>query len=424
MSIKETLNLTREKRTHQVCKVFELKVDASHLSKKTKNDLNLLFVEAKSIYNHFLAQLDSGTKTRDIDTKIKEVLVKVKEDFETRELTILSSQMKQGLLTRMENSLKALSALKKKGYKVGKLKFKSFLKFNAIPLKQYGNTYRIINGNYIHIQNIDSQIKVEGLKQIKQHFEIANANLTKNGNDFFIKVTCYINTEDMQQIEHKIYETIGIDFGCQHQLVLSNGIVIDYLISNAKRLRVLNKEMHRRKKHSKNYNKTIRKRQKTYRKENNQKKDIKKKIIHVLNENVEHIIIQDENVKFFQKKHGKKIQKTGIGGITGNLKKLPTTIVVDQFFPSTKQCFCGAKQEIPLWQRTYSCPECGLKMDRDLKAARIIEIEGCKQIFIPSGRRKSTPAERAPLLSGLKEISHLKARVLVETGSSDALAEE
>jgi hypothetical protein len=32
--------------------------------------------------------------------------------------------------------------------------------------------------------------------------------------------------------------------------------------------------------------------------------------------------------------------------------------------------------------------------------------------------------ERAPLLSGLKEISYLKARVLVETGSSDALAEE
>jgi hypothetical protein len=63
-------------------------------------------------------------------------------------------------------------------------------------------------------------------------------------------------------------------------------------------------------------------------------------------------------------------------------------------------------------------------MDRDLKAARIIEIEGCKQFLIPSGRRKSTPVERAPLLSGLKEISHLKARVLVETGSSDALAEE
>lgn len=422
----ETRNQTKEKRINQSCKVFELKVDASHLSKKTKNDLNLLFVEAKSTYNHFLSQLEAGIKTKDIDTKIKQVQVKVKDEFETRNLTILSSQMKQGLLTRIENSLKALSALKKKGHKVGKLKYKTFLKFDSVPLKQYNNTYKIIDGNYIHIQNIDSNIKVEGLQQIQKHFEIANANLIKNGTDFFIKVTCYINQEDLIKIENKIYKTMGIDFGCQHQLVLSNGIVLDYVINNAKRIRVLNKGLARRKKHSKNSQKTIQKLQAVYRKERNQKKDIKKKIVQVLNQNVEHIIIQDENVKFFQKKHGKKIQQTAIGGIVSDLKKLPTSIVVDQYFPSTKQCFCGNKIEIDLWDRVYSCPICELQMDRDLKSAQLIEIEGCKQIeniSIPSERRECTPVERHPLFLNLQAIAGLKVRFLIETGSPVALAE-
>ena len=41
------------------------------------------------------------------------------------------------------------------------------------------------------------------------------------------------------------------------------------------------------------------------------------------------------------------------------------------FYPSTKRCSaCGSLQEMPLWERTYSCPACGLVVDRDLNAAR------------------------------------------------------
>jgi putative transposase len=42
-----------------------------------------------------------------------------------------------------------------------------------------------------------------------------------------------------------------------------------------------------------------------------------------------------------------------------------------RFFPNTKRCSsCGAIQEMPLSERTYSCLSCGLVMDRDLNAAR------------------------------------------------------
>lgn len=81
--------------------------------------------------------------------------------------------MKQGIKTSLFNSLVSLKALKKKGCKVGKLKFKSVI--NSIPLKQYNGTYFIKN-NKIRIQGSKKWLRVKGLEQI-QETEIANAVL-------------------------------------------------------------------------------------------------------------------------------------------------------------------------------------------------------------------------------------------------------
>lgn len=51
-------------------------------------------------------------------------------------------------------------------------------------------------------------------------------------------------------------------------------------------------------------------------------------------------------------KHGKKVIKIG------------------RFEPSSQICHCcGHRQKMPLDVRTYECPECGMKTDRDLNAA-------------------------------------------------------
>ncbi len=46
--------------------------------------------------------------------------------------------------------------------------------------------------------------------------------------------------------------------------------------------------------------------------------------------------------------------------------------VADRFFPSSKMCSrCGhVRAELPLSERMFHCPECDLKLDRDLNAAR------------------------------------------------------
>ena len=98
-SIRNTLARTRDRCWSQVCKQYEIKIDQSHLSKETLEHLERLFLEAKWFYNAIIASQDIFSLPDDY-YKAKQVTVKVKDSFETRNLECLSSQMKQEILDR------------------------------------------------------------------------------------------------------------------------------------------------------------------------------------------------------------------------------------------------------------------------------------------------------------------------------------
>ena len=52
--IRETRSMTRNRRTSQVVKCYELKIVEKRLNKKQHEQLNMLFVEGKRFYNHVL----------------------------------------------------------------------------------------------------------------------------------------------------------------------------------------------------------------------------------------------------------------------------------------------------------------------------------------------------------------------------------
>ena len=420
--IKQSLNKTREKRKNQICKSFEMKVDKSHLSTALVQQLEQLFREGRWLYNHILHLIsEDGVKLQDINTStIKSVQVKRQDAMEEEELCVISSQMKQSIHTRISNALSALSSLKKKGKKVGRLKYKNQFSFNCIPLKQFNNTFKIISDKYMTIQSIKGKIKVHGLDQIKQHYEIADAKLIKKNKDYYIRITCYINKEDIPEIEYKAF-SVGIDFGMTDQLALSNGQMIQYQIPTSKRTKKEQKNLTKKTKKSKNYNKTRNKIRKAHSSTNNKKKDTTNKIVHALSHTFKHIIYQDENLKFFQKGHGKKIQNTRLGGIITKLEHLDTSIQVSRYFPSTKLCFCGyKKKDMKLSERTYICPECGLILQRDYKSSISIEEEGLRcSPQILTERKDFKPAEKRSSAIDLKDCfvnnPYIKVRTIQNT---------
>lgn len=125
---------TRERRKRQTPRVIDLKIVTNKLSSTQCEALERLFVEAKWVYNDIIGSEDAFT----YQAPKKTVAVHTPNGVEQRELKILSEQMKQSIVAGARSSIKTLASLKKKGKKVGKLKFKS--KYTSIDLKQAGKT--------------------------------------------------------------------------------------------------------------------------------------------------------------------------------------------------------------------------------------------------------------------------------------------
>ncbi len=183
---RETLE---RRRTQQEARTYGLKLDRSKASKSRLTLLRRIFLEAKWFTNHVIAR-GITTLESDKDYKVDRVPVKVGEAFEERELLILSSQMKQAVIKRLQDSLSALAQQKRKGMKVGRIRF--VRRVRSIPLMQYRNTYNVdVERERVRIQNL-GEFRVSGLDQIPEGAELATANLIERNGDYYLHVTAYV----------------------------------------------------------------------------------------------------------------------------------------------------------------------------------------------------------------------------------------
>ena len=365
-NIAQTMKETYAKRQSQICKCFKFKIDKSNLSKEQANQLKMQFVEAKWIYNYLL---DKDIYHFDYKNLSKITHKdKNKQDIETT-IQYVGSSVKQSIIQDVINQIKGLSVLKKKGYNVGKLKYKK--EYNSINLKQYNNTHSI-RGNKFKIQGIKKLIRVRGLDQLSKYTNIdyANAKLLYDGINYYIALTCFIDKENIKTQDKN--DIVGIDMGVATTLTLSNGTKYDISIGESEKLKRLQAKLSRQIKGSNNRYKTIKKIRKEYIHINNKKNDISNKIVHsILNEN-KIIVIQDEQISEWRKDglSGSKIQHSILGRIKHKLSINDRVKMLDKWFPTTKYCSnCGTKVELELKDRIFECPKCKIKEDRDIHAA-------------------------------------------------------
>ena len=360
--ISNSLKQTRLKRKNQTCHVFKVKIQKDSLSKQTLSDLKFLFVEAKWLTN----ELIGSDNIFDYDSKVKTVKHFDKDKNEIiSEYQLLSSQMKQSIYQDLISNIKTLNSLKKKGNKIGKLKFRKEVK--VINLKQFNNSYKINNLHEIQIPKI-GKLRVNGLKQImtkkgRLKYDIANAKLIKEAKDFYLAITCY---KDIKENINKNKQEIGIDFGISTHLTLSNGVKINATVQESDRLKRLQKRLFRQVKGSKNRLKTVFLIRKEYQKLNNKKNDLANKIVAHLKQY--DIYMQDEQLSNWKIRYGKTIQHSILGRVKAKLKPIAVN-VLDKWEPTTKQCLkCKKKNDILLSDRIYEC-SCGYIEDRDVHSA-------------------------------------------------------
>ena len=395
--IKESKKLTSLRRQSQVCKVFECKIVEKRLNKKQREQLEMLFVEGKWFYNHVI-NLHQERQIRLLDintTNIKSVNHFTKDhELIVSELEYLSAAQKQAILARMVSNQRAIISLVRKGVqKHGNLQFKSEL--NCIPLKQYGQTYSFKSFNKVKIQGISGTVLVRTGNQLQIADELANANLVKKPDGYYLKVTAFINKENWKAIQINGKE-IGLDFGIKTNITTSESEKLDVSVEESDRLKKLQRKQFRQVKGSNNRYKTIKKIQREYQKLSNKKQDKANKIVSKL-KRYETIVIQDEQISNWHTSYGKTVQHSCMGIIKKKLNQLPQTIILDKWIPTTKWCpRCGTiNKYITLNDRIYKCG-CGYESDRDIHSANnMITIKNLilTNISIPMERRELTLEE-------------------------------
>ena len=391
--IKQAIKNTRERHDNMTCRVFELKLNSSKMSKTQKEQLTTYFREAKWRRNSIIANFENA------DRNAKSALVKVGDEFEERKFTILGSQVVQDIYDNIKSEINGLHTKKRKGEKVGRLKFKSYC--NCIPLRQYNTTYRIdFDKKLIRIQNIKKWFRVYGLEQIPNEAELTNAKLIRKASGFYLNVTCFTPKIECKRTGQKI----GIDFGIGHNLTLNNGKTIDICIVESKGVKLASKKVNKSyksngKKKTRNHYRRVNRLRAAYEKDVNRRIDKANKIINLILLNNDFVAIQDEMIhNWHAGLFGRQVQHSAMGYIKAKLMKNFKVHVVARSYPSTQICpKCGKLTKHPLKKRDYDCKYCGWHHNsRDQKSAQIILERAEYEIQVSLEQRAKSLVEVSP----------------------------
>ena len=189
-----------------------------------------------------------------------------------------------------------LSKSKKKGNKVGKLKFKS--EVNRIPIRT--GTIQIKSSKIVGISGFP-RLSVYGLEQFinTPGYEVANANLIRRASGYYIMVTVFFpKSSTGKRIKNK---TVGLDFGIKTAITSSDGDFFDCNKQETEYLKFLQKQLHKKQKGSKRYWRLRNQIQKEYEHISNQKKDVANKIVAKLLKENDIIYFQDEQIDNWRK---------------------------------------------------------------------------------------------------------------------------
>ncbi|MBQ7154521.1 MAG: transposase [Synergistaceae bacterium] len=366
--IREQGRLTRQKRKGQICRVYRVKIDVSHLSRQQLLHLKMLFVEAKWLYNDALTFMrDHDINEYDTRTLTVHSLDKDHQPV-THDLQYLSSQMRQSVIQDIKHNMKSLASRREEDRKTGSLKYKS--EYVSINLQQTGVTYKFYDAKHIRIQGFKECIRIKSTKQFWNipDLEFANAKLLNLPDGYYIAITTYRNRRGEER-EYK--PEIGIDMGIKTTITVSDGRKINVFVEESERLKKCQRLIARRKKGSSNRYKAVKLLRREYQKLGSRKRDAANKIVHELLKH-ERVYMQDENISGWHKGlFGKTVQHSVLGLVKMKLMRNERVTVLPKSAPTTKYCpECGSlKKDITLSDRVYECT-CGYQEDRDMHAAR------------------------------------------------------
>ena len=220
-------------------------------------------------------------------------------------------------------------------------------------------------------------------ESIRLSGKIMGAVVSRTADRWFISIQVEVKNPDRKRTGNG---TIGVDLGIKSAATLSTGESIAApkpLSKELKKLRRIQRKMSRQLKTSKNRQKTKSKIARVHARVANIRKDFWHKVTTKLCRENQAVGIEDLNVAGMTKnrKLSKALNDVSIGMFRPMMEykaKLYDVRLVkaDRWFPSSKKCSCcgAVKESLSLAERVFHCKSCGARMDRDLNAAKNLQI--------------------------------------------------
>ena len=224
-----------------------------------------------------------------------------------------------------------------------------------------------IEDGYVHIPKFKDGLKVKEHRKVRGAVRSMTVSITPTG-----KYYVSILTEEQFEPIAKTKQSVGLDMGLKSLVTTSE------------------RETYDNNRYTKKYEQKVAKIHETLA---NSRRDWQHKVSADIVERYDTICIEDLGVKHMEekKKGGKKnrlsksISDAGWSSLVAMIvykaeMNDKTVVKVDRYYPSSKTCsVCGWKNEsLSLADRSWTCPECGTKHDRDVNAAVNILSEGLR----------------------------------------------
>ena len=348
-------------------------------NKLQKECLNKTFGCVRFIYNKMLSdKIEYYEKTGEM---LKNTPAQYKKEYqflkEVDSLALANAQM------NLDKAYKNFFRDKSVGFP--KFKSKKTNRFSYTTNNQNGTIY--IENGYVKIPKLKSKIKIVLHRQFKGL--IKSVTISKiPSNQYYISIL--VDTENIQPLKND--NKIGIDMGLDVFCTLSNGTKIKnprFIKQYENKLAYEQRKLVRKVKGSKRYEKQRIKVAKLYEKIANCRKDFLHKISNIITNENQVIIMETLSSKEVQqnKQLAKSVSDVSWYEFSRQLEyksnwKGKTFHKINKWFPSSQICNrCGyndGKHGLDI--REWTCPNCGMKHDRDVNASINILNKGIGEL--------------------------------------------
>jgi len=396
----------------------------------------------REVYNHALTQEYKPAPNYDKPsyTTMQNKLPQWKRTWP--EWSSVYSKCLQMAVRRIKHSETILGKLKKRGFDVGELKWKSPREYRSITYNQSGFNVDSNTGRTDHATVELSKIGTFHLnfhQPLPDDATIKEVILKKQktgGWTVSIMVEYDADYPEKPDVEDiGVEDTVGIDLGITKFIHDSDRRAFRPLDGEEDRDRIDKRhQVVSRKEHeSNNWNEARRRLARAYERLSNKRKAYREALANAYTQRYDAVFLEDLNV-------GSMMQQNGNSRNIAAMSWYETLQTFQRFGEkngchvvlvppegTTKRCVqCGVESEKPLWVREHSCPSCGFETDRDQNAALEVQRLGLLELGVVEDESglgqelaESTPAETGTAAESRSSLSRdvVSASAVVDTGS-------